>query len=46
MSAGTPIHPIRIPDEIWFPAKEKAEAEGRVLSDIIREHLRAYVEQD
>lgn len=46
MSKGTPIHPVRIPNDIWFPAKAKAEDEGVNLSDIIREALRAYIQDE
>lgn len=46
MSRGTIHRTIRIPDEIWLPAKAKAEAEGETLSDVIREALRAYARED
>lgn len=46
MSKGTPHRCFRIPDEVWFPAKAKAESEGASLSDIIREALRAYIDND
>lgn len=44
MSKGTPHRTIRVPDDVWFPAKEKANGDGRELSDLIREFLRSYVE--
>lgn len=39
----TPQHSFRIPDDIFLPAREKAEAEGRTLSDVVREALLDYV---
>lgn len=35
---------VRVPDEIWRKAQERAEREGRSISDVIREHLREYGE--
>jgi hypothetical protein len=45
-SKGTIHRTVRVPDEIWLPAKTKADEEGRNLSDIIREALRSYLERD
>jgi hypothetical protein len=45
-SKGTIHRTVRVPDEIWLPAKAKADEEGRNLSDIIREALRSYLERD
>lgn len=44
MSKGTTIRGIRIPDDLWDAARRKAEAEGRNLSEIIREALQEYVD--
>ena len=35
----TPLRNVRIPDDVWEAAKQKAEAEGRNVSAVIREHL-------
>lgn len=45
MSKGTPIRNVRVPDEIWDPAKEKAKERGDNLSEIIRKALIEYNEQ-
>ena len=45
MSRGTTHRTVRIDDGLWNAAKVKAEAEGVNLSDVIRDALRAYVEQ-
>lgn len=39
MSRGTIQRSIRIPDDVWFTAKTKAEEEGTNLSEVIREAL-------
>lgn len=39
----TPLRAIRIDDELWTAVKEKAEAEGRNVSEIIRAALRRYL---
>jgi len=44
VSKGTARRTIRIEDELWLPAKAKADAEGVNLSEVIRAALRAYVE--
>ncbi len=46
MSRGTVHRTIRIEDALWLPAKEKAEAEGIHLSDVIRDALRAFIERE
>ena len=43
MTRGTTHRTFRAEDELWLPAKAKAEAEGRNLSDVLRDALRAYV---
>lgn len=39
----TPHRTVRVPDEVWLPAKVKAESEGSNLSVKIREWLVDYV---
>lgn len=39
----TPTHPIRVERDLWQTALAKARSEGRTLSEVIREWLRAYV---
>ena len=34
---------LRVPDEEWVPALEKARQEGRTLTDVLRAYLRRYV---
>lgn len=45
MSKGTTARNVRVPDEIWLPAKEVAENEGDNLSDIIRKALIQYIDE-
>lgn len=45
MSKGTPIRNVRVPDDIWAPAKERANKRGENLSDIIRKSLIDYATQ-
>lgn len=45
MSKGTPIRNVRVPDDIWKPAKDKAEKRGDNLSEIIRKALIEYNKQ-
>jgi hypothetical protein len=33
---------LRVPDSEWVPALEKARAEGRTLTDVLRAYLRRY----
>jgi predicted DNA-binding protein len=39
----TPTRSFRIPDDIYEPAKEKAESEGRTITDVVRDLLLDYV---
>jgi len=39
----TPGHTIRVPDDEWIPAKDKATREGETMTDVIRRALRKYV---
>ncbi len=43
MPNPTPLRNVRIPDELWRAAGEKAAAEDRNVSDVIRELLRNWV---
>lgn len=44
MSSGnTPLRSVRIPDEIWKPAKEIAASRGETLSEVIRKALAEYI---
>lgn len=42
----TPIRTVRVADEVWIPAREKAASEGRNLSEVIREFLIGYAADD
>jgi predicted CopG family antitoxin len=42
----TPRRTFRIPDDLYAAAAEKADAEGRSLSDVIRELLTTWVDED
>lgn len=42
---ATPIRGIRIPDPLWGAAQAVADERGDVLSEVVREALRAYVEE-
>jgi predicted HicB family RNase H-like nuclease len=46
VSRGTRNRNVRVPDELWDTARAKAEAEGRNLSEIIRQALERYVAND
>lgn len=39
-----PLRNIRIPDDVWIAAKERAEREDVPLSQVIRQFLRAYAD--
>lgn len=41
----TPLRTIRVDDDLWRKAQQRAEAEGRTVSDIVREALRKYVKR-
>lgn len=38
----TPLRAVRVPDEIWQAAQQRAAAEGRTVSDVIRAALKRY----
>lgn len=42
----TPVRSIRIPDDIYRLAVEKARGERRTLSDVVRDLLTAWVYED
>lgn len=42
----TPIKGFRIPEDLYRSAQIKAMAEGRSLTDIVREALENYVDED
>jgi len=39
----TPHRTIRVPDDEWIPARDKAAREGETMTDVIRRALRRYV---
>jgi predicted transcriptional regulator len=43
MSPKTPHRTVRIEDDLWHAAQEKAAAEGRTVTEIVREALALYV---
>lgn len=45
MTGNTPLRAVRIPDEIWIPAKEIAAREGETLSEVIRRALTEYIDK-
>ena len=45
MSKGTPHRPIRISDELWAKAQEKAAEQGTTASEVARRLLREWVEE-
>ncbi|ANP74540.1 hypothetical protein [Cryobacterium arcticum] len=38
----TPLRAIRISDEVWVAAQERALEDGRTVSDVVREALVKY----
>jgi predicted HicB family RNase H-like nuclease len=39
----TPLRNVRVPDDLWRAAQEKAEREGRSVSDVLLAALKRYV---
>ncbi len=39
----TPLRNIRVPDDLWDAAKQKAQAEGTTLTEVIKRALTRYV---
>lgn len=42
MSPKTPVRTVRIPDDVWQAALDRATAEDRTMSDVIRVLLVRY----
>jgi predicted DNA-binding protein len=42
----TPGRNIRVPDERWKQAKEKAEREGKTIAEVVNDCLEKYVGKD
>jgi hypothetical protein len=43
---GTTRRSVRVSDDRWNAAKEKAEAEGKTVSDVLNECLDSFVGDD
>lgn len=41
----TPHRTVRVDDELWHAAQERAKERGESLSDVVRDALRAYAER-
>ena len=41
----TPQRSVRVPDEVWARAKEKAEAQGITVSEVVREKLEEWLRE-
>lgn len=39
----TPRKTVRVPDAVWKDAQDKAEAEGKTVSDVVNDCLRRYL---
>jgi antitoxin component of RelBE/YafQ-DinJ toxin-antitoxin module len=39
----TPLRNVRVDDQLWTAVQAKAAAQGRTVSDVIRDMLRRYV---
>lgn len=42
----TPIRGVRIPEKTWKAAQDKAAAEGRNVSDVVRKCLESYIKDE
>lgn len=42
-SPKTPTRTIRVSNELWSAVKEKAKIDGRTVTDVIIEALKAYL---
>ena len=40
--AKTPLRSVRVPDDIWHAAQERADAEGQTVTAVIVAALRRY----
>ncbi|WP_213816205.1 ribbon-helix-helix protein, CopG family [Glaciihabitans sp. dw_435] len=43
---ATPARSFRIPEDLYRAAQEKAIAEGRTVTDVVREALERYVDEE
>ena len=43
MPKGTTLRNVRVPDEVWEPAKAAAAENGETVSDVVRRALVEYV---
>jgi predicted DNA binding CopG/RHH family protein len=41
----TPTRTIRVSTDLWLSVKEKAAIEGRTVTDVIVEALKAYIKE-
>ena len=41
----TPARGVRVPEELWRAALERAAARGETVSDVLRRALEAYVSE-
>jgi len=41
----TPTRTIRVASDLWFAVKDKAAIEGRTVTDVIVEALKAYIKE-
>lgn len=46
VSKGTPLRPIRMPDGLWQAVQAKAESQGTNASEVVRQLLTEWVEQN
>ena len=46
MSKGTTLRNVRVSDELWQSAQERADAQGMNVSEVIRALLEAWVRGD
>ena len=44
MPRGTTLRNVRIDDELWQAAQQRADAEGLYVSEVIRELLQRWVD--
>lgn len=42
----TPHRTIRVPDDEWLPAKDKAAQRGETMTEVIRAALQSYVKTE
>jgi hypothetical protein len=42
----TPRRTVRVPDDVWLPAKDVAESRGESVSDVVRIALERYVRRN